>query len=244
MFNQINEVMLRRGLAPCFALMLGLSATTGFAQEDLPDLSTNGQSVSGQQNANLNSSPTAQVVVQSVGGGSGYRMTPNAPGMPSFAGGPCIGTAVSASAAIPGVSLGGGSSTEDEACQRRNWVQTLLGASQHMSPEDSLFMKRLAIEVMRDDEYLSPAFSRLGVEAPIQAVEENFWGQPRRVRAVEADSAAPVSRASAPAVSPAVTPAPQPIARAATSCVTVVAASAPSQMKALLGSQGCEVVVR
>jgi hypothetical protein len=178
--------------------------------------------------------------VQSVGGGSGYRMTPNAPGMPSFAGGPCIGTAISASAAIPGVSLGGGSSTEDEACQRRNWVQTLLGASQHMSPEDSLFMKRLAIEVMRDDKYLSPAFSRLGVEAPFQAVEENFWGQPRRVRAVEADSAALVSRASTPDV----TPASQPIARAATSCVTVVAASAPEQMKALLGSQGCEVVVR
>jgi hypothetical protein len=240
MFNQINEVILRRGLAPCFALMLGLSATTGFAEEVPSDLTTNGQAVSGEQNATLNSSPTAQVVVQSVGGGSGYRMTPNAPGMPSFAGGPCIGTAISASAAIPGVSLGGGSSTEDEACQRRNWVQTLLGASQHMSPEDSLFMKRLAIEVMRDDKYLSPAFSRLGVEAPFQAVEENFWGQPRRVRAVEADSAALVSRASTPDV----TPASQPIARAATSCVTVVAASAPEQMKALLGSQGCEVVVR
>jgi hypothetical protein len=240
MFNQINEVMLRRGLAPCFALMLGLSAATGFAEEDLPDLSTNGSSSFGENNNNMQSSPTATVVVQSVGGGSDYRMTPNAPGMPSFAGGPCIGTAVSASAAIPGVSLGGGSSTEDEACQRRNWVQTLLGASQHMSPADSLFMKRLAIEVMRDDKYLSPAFSRLGVEAPIQAVEENFWGQPRRVRAVEADSAAPVFRASAPSV----TPAPQPIARAATSCVTVVAASAPSQMKALLGSQGCEVIVR
>jgi hypothetical protein len=240
MFNQINEVMLRRGLVPCFALMLGLSAATGFAEEDLPDLSTNGSSAFGENHNNMQSSPTATVVVQSVGGGSDYRMTPNAPGMPSFAGGPCIGTAVSASAAIPGVSLGGGSSTEDEACQRRNWVQTLLGASQHMSPEDSLFMKRLAIEVMRDDKYLSPAFSRLGVEAPIQAVEENFWGQPRRVRAVEADSAAPVFRASAPSV----TPAPQPIARAATSCVTVVAASAPSQMKALLGSQGCEVIVR
>lgn len=240
MFNQINKIMRRRGMVQHFALILGLSVGTGFAQEVPSDLSPNDQTVSGEQNATLNSSPTAQVVVHSVGGGSGYRMTPNAPGMPSFAGGPCIGTAVSASAAIPGISLGGGSSTVDEACQRRNWVQTLLGASQHMSPEDSLFMKRLAIEVMRDDEYLSSAFARLGVEAPSQAVEENFWGQPRRVRAVEADSAGLVSRVSTPAV----TPAPQPIARAATSCVTVLAASAPAQMKALLSSQGCEVVLR
>jgi hypothetical protein len=241
MLKQANKVMLRRGLAPCIALMLVFSAATGFAQVAQPGLSTNDQTVSGEQNANLTSSPTANVTVQSIsGGGASYRMTPNAPGLPSFAGGPCIGTSTSASGALPGVSFGGGVSKEDEACQRRNWVQTLIGASQHMSPEDSLFMKRLAFEVMRDDEYLSPAFARLGVTPSTQPVEKDFWGQPKRAKTAAAGLDGPVARAT----SANATPAPRPIARAAKSCVTVLAASAPAQMKDLLSRQGCKVIVR
>jgi hypothetical protein len=235
--TQSNKSMLRRGLAPCFGLLLSFSAATCFAQESPPD----GTVASLDSNNSLTSSPTAQVIVQSIsGGGSSYRMTPNAPSMPSFAGGPCIGTSVSASGAIPGVSFGGGVSKEDEACQRRNWVQTLIGAAQHMSPEDSLFMKRLAFEVMRDDEYLSPAFSRLGVAPTTPSVEKNFWGQPKRAKAAAGGRDTPVSRASTANA----TPAPQPIARAAKSCVTVLAASAPAQMKDILSRQGCDVVIR
>jgi hypothetical protein len=239
--TQTKKIVPRGGLAPCFALMLGLSAATGFAQDAPPDLSTNGQNVSGEQNVDLSSNPTANVTVQSIsGGGASYRMTPNAPGMPSFAGGPCIGPSVSASGAIPGVSFGGGVSKEDEACQRRNWVQTLIGASQHMSPDDSLFMKRLAFEVMRDDEYLSPAFARLGLTPPTQSVAKNFWGQPKRAKTAAAGLDRPVARAT----SANATSAPRPIARAAKSCVTVLAASAPAQMKDLLSRQGCKVIVR
>jgi|GEM_PF-1412303 len=241
MFKLTSKGVLSRILAPSILLMLVFSAATGFAQDALPDLRTNDQTVSGEQNANLTSSPTANVTVQSIsGGGASYRMTPNAPGLPSFAGGPCIGTSASASGALPGVSFGGGVSKEDEACQRRNWVQTLIGASQHMSPEDSLFMKRLAFEVMRDDEYLSPAFARLGVTPPTQSVEKNFWGQPKRVKTAAAGLEGPVARAT----SANATPAPRPIARAAKSCVTVLAASAPTQMKDLLSRQGCKVIVR
>lgn len=239
MLNQTNNVMRRRGLLPCFVVMLGFSAVAGFAQDVPPVLAGNEQTVSGEQNANLSSSPSAQVVVQSIsGGGSSYRMTPNAPGMPSFAGGPCMGTSVSASTAIPGVSFGGGISKEDEACQRRNWVQTLIGASQHMSPEDSLFMKRLVFEVMRDDEYLAPAFARLGVAPPTNTVKKNFWGQPKTTpnSAVAAGSSETVARAAISAA--------RPVARAAESCVIVVAESAPLQMKDLLSSRGCEVLAR
>jgi hypothetical protein len=243
MLSHTNKVTLRRSLVPCFAMMLGFIATPGFAQTTPSDMSTNEQNVSGEQNANLSSSPTANVTVQSItGGGASYRMTPNAPGMPSFAGGPCIGASMAASGAIPGVSFGGGVSKEDASCQRRNWVQTLIGASQSLSPEDALFMKRLAFEVMRDDEYLSPGFARLGVAPPTNTVKKNFWGKP--IASTSGVSVATSGTAeTAPQVVAAVA-APRPVARAAKSCVVVVAASAPAQMKALLGSKGCAVVVR
>lgn len=246
MLNQASNVKLRRSLAPCLVLMLGFSACSALAQDVpvlLPALAGNEQTVSGEQNSNLTSSPTANVTVQSItGGGSSYRMTPNAPGMPTFAGGPCIGASMAASGAIPGVSIGGGVSKEDESCQRRNWVQTLIGASQSMSPEDALFMKRLAFEVMRDDEYLSPAFARLGVAPPTNTVQKNFWGKPR---ASNYDVAVATSGAEAAAPQAvAADDAPRPVARAAQGCVVVVAASAPAPMKDLLGSQGCEVLVR
>jgi hypothetical protein len=232
LLRELIGVLLRHGMLTCVVGLLAFGAESGLAQTALPDLSTNDQNVSGEQNVDLSSNPTANVTVQSIsGGGASYRMTPNAPGMPSFAGGPCIGTSVSASGAIPGVSFGGGASKEDDACQRRNWVQALIGASQHMSSNDALFMKRLAFEVMRDDEYLAPAFARLGVAPTIQ---------PTRSKAGAAGPEA--SKGSEPRTRSA--PEPRPIARASKSCVTVLAESAPAQMKSLLSRQGCEVIAR
>jgi len=243
--------MLRIGLGPCLVLALMFVATESRAQEPPPPIvpTSNNQNVSGEQTTTQTSSPSAQVVVQSIsGGGSNYRMTPNAPGMPSFAGGPCIAASAAASAAVPGVSIGGGVSKEDEACQRRNWVQTLVGASQQMSPEDALFLKRLAYEVMRDDEYLSPAFARLGVAPPTNSVRKNIFGRPQTVTA-------PIPAAALPAAEPAVG-APDrstqsaaasraaPVARASKDCVVVVAQSVPAQMKSLLSGRGCQVLVR
>jgi hypothetical protein len=242
MLKQISNAMLKRKLVPCFVLLFDFGAFGAFAQSLPSVLAGNEQTVSGEQNSNLTSSPTANVTVQSItGGGASYRMTPNAPGMPSFAGGPCLGTGVAASGAVPGVSFGGGVTKEDESCQRRNWVQTLIGASQSMSPEDALFMKRLAFEVMRDDEYLAPGFARLGIAAPTNTVRKNIWGKPKVVTAA-AVADAPIG---APAtVAPKPIKAPRAAAKAAAGCVVVVAASAPEQMKNLLSTKGCEVVSR
>ena len=95
--------------------------------------------------------------------------TPNGPPLPSFSGGPCLGTSASVGGSAPGISIGGGYSREDEACQRRNWVQTLIGAAQHMTPEEAALMRRLALEVMRGQLSLSAADfdnCRLRMEQP------------------------------------------------------------------------------
>jgi hypothetical protein len=238
-----SEVLLRVRLVVSLVLLVGLSPVNVSA-ETLPSvLAGNQQNVSGEQNTTQTSSPSANVTVQSItGGGASYRMTPNAPGMPSFAGGPCVGTGVAASGAVPGVSFGGGVSKEDESCQRRNWVQTLIGASQSMSPEDALFMKRLAFEVMRDDEYLSPGFARLGIEAPTNTVRKNIWGNPKVVSAATATSDLPIGYVDTLDQGPIEVS--RPYAKAVAGCVVVVAESAPEQMKSLLTSKGCEVVVR
>lgn len=94
---------------------------------------------------------------------SNSKSNPAAPGMPSFAGGPCMGEGVAGSTSIAGVAVGAGKSTLDDSCQRRNWVQTLIGASQHMSEEEKRVMMRVAVEVMRDDPYLAGALERAGL---------------------------------------------------------------------------------
>lgn len=74
-----------------------------------------------------------------------------------------MGEGVAGSTSIAGVAVGAGKSTLDESCQRRNWVQTLIGASQHMSEEEKRVMMRVAVEVMRDDPYLAGALERAGL---------------------------------------------------------------------------------
>lgn len=199
------------------------------AEEDPPTTTELGTSSSSADanNTNTNSaSPTAQVVVQSItGSGSQYRMTPNAPSMPSFAGGPCIGTSATASGAIPGISFGAGVSKEDASCQRRNWVQTLIGASEHLTPEDGVLMKRLAFEVMREDEYLAGPFQRLGLGLPTEADEKAV-------------------RKSTQNAKPAAKPAKKAAARFDTGCVVVVASSAPAGIAQVLGKRGCRILKR
>jgi len=94
---------------------------------------------------------------------SNNENSPAAPGMPSFAGGPCTGAGSTASTSVGGVAFGGGKTTLDDSCQRRNWVQTLLGASQHMNTKESQLMVRLAVEVMREDPYLAGPMERVGL---------------------------------------------------------------------------------
>lgn len=92
----------------------------------------------------------------------------NAPGLGSFGGGPCMGVSGSVSASLPGFGLGGGRSFDDISCQRRNWVNTLLGAASLMPETEARELKRVAIVVMMQDPILGPAFKQLGynVEQP------------------------------------------------------------------------------
>ncbi len=174
--------------------------------------------------ATTNANPTASIVVQSISGGSSMRATPNAPGLASFAGGPCIGTSMAASSAIPGVSFGGGVSKEDESCQRRNWIQTLIGAAQHMSPEDGLLMTRLAFQIMREDKYLAGPMARVG----IPLLEDDQTQK-------SADTAQKGSGSE---------PKPEPVAHIAPVCTVVVPSSRPDGLSSLLALRGCAVVRR
>ena len=88
---------------------------------------------------------------------------PSGPAMAAFAGGPCTGAGTTASTSVAGLSVGAGRMALDDSCQRRNWVQTLLGASQHMTAEESRMMVRLAVEVMRDDPFLAGPMERVGI---------------------------------------------------------------------------------
>lgn len=111
----------------------------------------------------------ANTSLQSITGGNEFTFeggAPMAPGLPSFAGGPCTGAAMGASTSVAGVAIGGGKTSIDDSCQRRNWVQTLIGASQHMPERERDELLRVAIEVMKKDPYLSDSFSGLGYAPP------------------------------------------------------------------------------
>ncbi|WP_322894710.1 MULTISPECIES: hypothetical protein [unclassified Yoonia] len=161
----------------------------------------------------------------------GGRNTPPGPNLPSFAGGPCMGSSGGLSASGPGFAIGGGRSYEDEACQRRNWVQTLVGVSQHMPEVEANELKRVAIALMMQDEFLAPAFQALGYDTT----------QPGRMQRVAQQPAPQVSRAAP--VQPSVTQAP---VRAAMSenCVAVVPANATTQFRELVAARGCTIRVR
>lgn len=218
-----------RGIA--FFCALGVAALLGgqaaSAETATDGVSSTQSSTDVNTEANLSSDPSASIVVQSITGGSGVRATPNAPGLPSFAGGPCLGTSMAASSALPGVSLGAGMSKEDESCQRRNWIQTLIGAAQHMPPEDALIMNRLAFQIMREDKYLAGPMARVGI--PALPEDDAKHGNTPKPTVVSKAPAAPVAK---------------PVARLASVCTVVVPKSRPEAMVALLAARGCAVVVK
>lgn len=218
-----------RGIA--FFCALGVAAVfagqEASAQTVSDGISSTQSNTDVKTEANLSSDPSASIIVQSITGGSGGRATPNAPGLPSFAGGPCLGTSVAASSALPGVSLGAGMSKEDESCQRRNWIQTLIGASQHMSPEDALIMNRLAFQIMREDKYLAGPMARVGI--PSLPDDNARRGNTPKPTVLSKAAAAPAEK---------------PVARLASVCTVIVPKSRPDAMVALLAARGCAVVVK
>jgi hypothetical protein len=201
--------------------------------------SADSQSLSGGSNtsANVETATTlsASPVAGSMSGGnvfdfssSGRTANPNAPSLGSFAGGPCIGEQRNASTSIAGIALGGGMATIDESCSRRNWIQTLIGASQHMPEADAAVLRRLALEVMRDDPLLEPALARMGLSVN-SVTQTNSRPAARRANG---DSEIAPSRST------------RPVARVAEGCAVVLASNAPAGFVSLLSDRGCEINIR
>lgn len=264
------------------ATALTLAATAAAAQTDIDRSSDSafvqdGMGVSGATSGSTSASQNdMRNDAQSISGGnvfdfssSGRRIQPPPPGLPSFGGGPCIGPGYGGAAALAGISFGVGASTIDEACTRRNWIQTIIGASQHMAPDDSALLKRLAFEVMRDDPMLAPAMERIGVppvEKRPNALVAAFTGTSRSNGNWQTGSAPEAGNGmtanplppdtSIPSGAPAATPSPaaaaearpQPeperLAVASNTCNIVLSRDAPASFGEVLGSRGCEVVRR
>jgi len=216
----------------CFILFCLAPASE--AQTTIP---ASGTSVDANTDVDMQANPASNSTAQSGGNvfdfSSGGRNTPPGPSLPSFAGGPCMGVSGGVSAAGPGFAIGAGRSFEDKACQRRNWVQTLVGVSQHMPAAEASELKRVAITLMMQDEFLAPAFAALGYDTEKP-------GQPRQattqVAAANEVASQPAQRSEA---------ARTPVRGAMNQgCVTVVPASASPSFIKLLEKRGCAVEVR
>ena len=189
---------------------------------------------SAQSNTDVAVNPNLNTDVNASSGGNVFdfsssgRNAPPGPNLPSFAGGPCMGVSGGVSASMPGFAVGGGRSFEDESCQRRNWVQTLVGVSQHMPQVEANELKRVAIALMMQDEFVGPAFESLGYDTAT--------GQQRRTQA------APVAAVGRAAPQPAVR---EPLrASMGSGCITVVPANASAAFRTLLEARGCAVRTR
>ncbi len=154
-----------------------------------------------------------------------------APGIGSFAGGPCMGVSGGVSASLPGFGIGGGRSYDDVSCQRRNWVNTLLGAANLMPEVEGRELKRVAIVVMMQDPILGPAFKQLGYNIDQPGTEVSSAKGNRPLAAVQTASApAHPIKSSVGAMTP--------------ECNAVVPKTATPAFIKLIEKRGCVVDVR
>lgn len=175
-------------------LVLMLSGVCAFAQDTTTTASNqlDGSATNSNSGANVSGITASNSVgndAHSQSGGNVFDFSNKgkpmgyAPGLPSFAGGPCMGVSGGVSASIPGFGIGGGRSFDDISCQRRNWVNTLLGAANLMPEVEGRELKRVAIVVMMQDPILGPAFKQLGynVDQPgteVSSAKGNVAAQP------------------------------------------------------------------
>ena len=153
----------------------------------------------------------------------------NAPGLPSFAGGPCMGVSTGVSASLPGFGFGGAKSFDDESCQRRNWVQTLIGAAQHMPPTEAAELKRVAVVVMMQDPILGAAFEKLGYD-----VHGTGQGLPSKGTSASTKSeGSPISATKSTRKTS--------IASMERGCVAVVPKNATAAFEKLVAARGCQI---
>lgn len=218
----------------CCAILLA-----GLANAQTADQTSN--NVQNDTNVDLTASP--QSGAQSSSGGNvfdfssgGGRNTPSSPSLPSFAGGPCTGPGTGISASGPGFAIGAGKSFEDEACQRRNWVQTLVGVSQHMPEVEANELKRVAIAIMMQDEYVGSAFEALGYDTSNPGrVQRRQQPNPSNTARVAGESLPPTNVAKSK----------KPVrASMSPTCVAIVPANASEQFRKLVSARGCSVRAR
>ena len=213
----------RRYYALVGAVMLSAFASSSPAT----DLTSSNQT--NQVSTSMESNPQTTNISQNAFdfSSSGGRNTPPAPSLPSFAGGPCLGIGGGVSASGPGFAIGAARGFEDEACQRRNWVQTIIGVSQHMPEADANELKRVAIMMMMQDEYVAPAFAALGYDLGRAQAEPEV--RATQTRNAPTNSVRPASAAPA---------------RMAQGCQVVVPENALPEFTALVSARGCTVAQR
>ena len=235
--SKISAVALVAMACLAFAPLAQAQDTSNTGSNTLDGSATNSNS-----NANVsgvNASNTVGNDATSQSGGNVFDFsnstTPQgyAPALPSFAGGPCMGVSGGMSASLPGFGIGGGRSFDDVSCQRRNWVQTLIGAAERMPETEARELKRVAVVVMMQDPILGPAFKELGYNTEVPGAEVSS-AKGNRSRAVEPEAATKKSSKKVEAS----------IGSMAEVCSAVVPKNAPASFIQAVEGRGCVVRMR
>jgi len=217
-------------VAAAFFLVVGLTTGAAFAQNSTLDGSAT-NSASNAQVSGLTASNQNGNDAQAQSGGNVFdfsnksKSMGNAPSLPSFAGGACMGVSGGVSASLPGFGIGGGRSFDDESCQRRNWVQTLIGAAERMPQTESNELKRVAIVVMMQDPILAPAFRELGYNVAAPGTEVSSAKAQSAPSSAKSSNNRQVVKASVGAM--------------AENCTVVLPKNASAAFEAMVASRGC-----
>lgn len=231
---KINKIV----AAVLFASTLSFGATAALAQDTSNTSTQDGTTTGSASNAQVSGITASNSVgndAHSQSGGNVFDFSNSthpmgyAPSLPSFAGGPCMGVSGGVSASLPGFGIGGGRSFDDVSCQRRNWVQTLIGAAERMPDVEARELKRVAIVVMMQDPILGPAFRDLGYNVDNPGTEVSS-AKGNRVAAQAGSAPSRTVKASVGAMSP--------------GCSAVVPKGASAGFVKLVESRGCVVKVR
>lgn len=226
--------MISKYIKVAAAVFLAVGVTTGaaFAQNSTLDGSAT-NSASNAQVSGLTASNTNGNDATAQSGGNVFDFSNksqsmgNAPSLPSFAGGACMGVSAGLSASLPGFGIGGGRSFDDESCQRRNWVQTLIGAAERMPQTEANELKRVAVVVMMQDPILAPAFRELGYNVAAPGTEVTSARAQSATANARAGKERQIVKASVGAMSG--------------NCTVVLPKNASAKFEAMVLARGCTI---
>lgn len=219
-------------VAAAFFLAFGVTTGAAFAQNSTLDGSAT-NSASNAQVSGLTASNTNGNDATAQSGGNVFdfsnksKSMGNAPSLPSFAGGACMGVSAGLSASLPGFGIGGGRSFDDESCQRRNWVQTLIGAAERMPQTEANELKRVAVVVMMQDPILAPAFRELGYNVAAPGTEVTSARAQSATANARAGKERKIVKASVGAM--------------AGNCTVVLPKNASAKFEAMVLARGCTI---